>query len=307
MAQTRSMSRWESDLLQSRARAGAMSCNGLFPNISREFATDMMKSEMARMDAQLQDDFNAILKGNCIYANDFVCDRKDFFLFEKLKAELDQHSAAEALRSESKGGTETGGMVDWSKHMKYENPTGVSVVFQQIVEMMCEYFDTEMFACRLNYYGNGSHWKPFHHDSHAYGAKGQREDITIGVSLGATRALTFLHEPSKKQFNFPQANGDVFAFTSEVNSRFMHGVPRGTADCGERFSIIVWGHRRSVNERNGGHSSMVPASLKIDTMEDAVLAAHALVAVSARSGVDKENATNTTAAADKKKKKNRLQ
>lgn len=281
--------------------------DGVFPNVALDHATDMMKTEAARLDGQLVEDFNVVLKGNCTYANDFACDRRDFYLFEKIKAEIEAHEAEDALKRESKGGTESGGMVDWSRHMKYENPVGVSVVFQQVVEMLCEYFDTEMFACRLNYYGNGNHWKPFHHDSHAYGAKGQREDITIGLSLGATRGLAFLHEPSKKTFNFPQLNGDVFAFTSEVNNRFMHGVPKGPIDCGERFSIIVWGHRRTINARNGGGivCAAIPKSIKLETMEDAVAAAHAMVTIQRPvAPVATEGGSNAAAA---KKKKNRLQ
>jgi hypothetical protein len=304
------MSQWKCPLLRERAEIVGCSTSGTFPNVALDHATDMMKSEVARMDAQLVDDFNSILKGNCVYCHDFVADRKDFFLFEKLKAELEAQSAADALKTEGKGGAEVGGMVDWSKHMKYENPIGVSTVFQAIVDMVCEYFDTEMFACRLNYYGNGEHWKPFHYDSHAYGAKGQKEDITIGISLGGTRALAFLHEKSKKQFNFPQLNGDVFAFTSEVNNRFQHGVPRGPKECGERFSIIVWGKRKSINPRNGGgvdlDAQLGGMGKRIDTMEDAIQAAHDLVSVDRSAGTpmvpraEKEGAP-------KPKKKNRLQ
>ena len=64
----------------------------------------------------------------------------------------------------------------------------------------------------------------------------------------------FLHEPSGQTFTFPQNNGDVFAFTSEVNKRFKHGVPKAakSGQSDPRFSIIAWGRRRSVNSRNGG-------------------------------------------------------
>ena len=50
----------------------------------------------------------------------------------------------------------------------------------------------------------------------------------MGASFGAPRELAFLHEPSGSQFSFPQRNGDVFAFTTEVNKRFKHGVPKST-------------------------------------------------------------------------------
>ena len=80
----------------------------------------------------------------------------------------------------------------------------------------------------------------------------------MGASFGGERELAFLHEPSGSQFSFPQRNGDVFAFTTEVNKRFKHGVPKSTKGStaaqqgGPRFSIIAWGRRRSLNPRNGG-------------------------------------------------------
>ena len=48
-------------------------------------------------------------------------------------------------------------------------------------------------------------------------------------------------------------DGDVFAFTTEVNKRFKHGVPKLVRGIGgPRFSIIAWGRRRSLNVNNGG-------------------------------------------------------
>lgn len=107
----------------------------------------------------------------------------------------------------------------------------------------------------LNFYADATMWKPYHHDSHAYGANGKKEvrerrsikilginclghgmgvfllfkhsfspsslsltrqDFTMGASFGATRELAFKHVASGQIFSFPQGNGDVFAFTSEV-------------------------------------------------------------------------------------------
>ena len=50
-----------------------------------------------------------------------------------------------------------------------------------------------------------------------------------GASFGASRELQFLHEPSGQTFSFPQNNGDIFAFTSSVNQRFKHGVPKAAS------------------------------------------------------------------------------
>jgi hypothetical protein len=44
----------------------------------------------------------------------------------------------------------------------------------------------------LNYYRDGTQYKPLHHDSHAYGDK--KENFTVGSSFGASRQLTLLHE-----------------------------------------------------------------------------------------------------------------
>jgi hypothetical protein len=84
-------------------------------------------------------------------------------------------------------------------------------------------------------------------------------------------------------------NGDIFAFNSEVNQRFQHGVPKARGQNGPRFSIIAWGRRRyttycvhtvsnrfvftaqhqsyvssrTINERNGGGEGA-----SINNMED---------------------------------------
>lgn len=117
---------------------------------------------------------------------------------------------------------------------------------------------------------------------HADGGREKREDFTMGASFGDSRKLTFLHPSSGATFDFPQNNGDIFAFTTEANKRFQHGVPRAKRNaCGPRFSIIAWGRRREINRRNGalseiallpedegGHSKMDWADWSEDTKEN---------------------------------------
>eukprot|EP01127_Copromyxa_protea_P024462 TRINITY_DN9644_c0_g1_i1.p2 TRINITY_DN9644_c0_g1~~TRINITY_DN9644_c0_g1_i1.p2 ORF type:complete len:179 (-),score=45.81 TRINITY_DN9644_c0_g1_i1:4-540(-) len=74
----------------------------------------------------------------------------------------------------------------------------------------------------------------------------------MGVSFGAPRHLRFQHPGTLATFDFPQNNGDIFAFTSVANQRFQHGVPKANPKVGPRFSIIAWGSRRTLNERNSG-------------------------------------------------------
>lgn len=98
-------------------------------------------------------------------------------------------------------------MIDWSRHLKHENPD-FSPTFNGIVNRLGDYFDvgararaalcscccagvdceerprthtslltaapnygcaTDVYATRLNFYRDGTDWKPWHHDSHAYG------------------------------------------------------------------------------------------------------------------------------------------
>jgi alkylated DNA repair dioxygenase AlkB len=207
-------------------------------NDAVRFARGALRSEAAMVDGRLLADFESVLSGNAIYLQNFHASARDYSVLANLAREMERAA-------------ELGGMVNWSKHLKHENPD-FSETFQRVVDAMADYFDVEVYATRMNFYRDGTDWKPFHHDSHAYGGRAQREDFTMGASFGGSRELIFLHEPSGNTFTFPQNNGDVFAFTSEVNKRFKHGVPKAKSNNDPRFSIIAWGRRRSINSRNGG-------------------------------------------------------
>ncbi|CAM37062.1 conserved hypothetical protein [Leishmania braziliensis MHOM/BR/75/M2904] len=300
---------WKSSLLRQRVAAGAD-----FQNVALSHAAGILHSEAARVDAQLIDDFSSILRGNVIYIHNFISDAKDMRLYDSLKEELVASTGANMLGS--------GGLTEWSKHHVFENPTGISQTFNDIIDMLAEYFDVDVYATRLNYYRDGTQWKPQHHDSHAYGGHALREDFTVGLTLGATRSLLFVHEASQREFNFPQMNGDCFAFTGEVNQLFTHGVPRMHTPTTDRFSIIAWGRRRTLNERNGGVPSSAAVQLEgcpINTMEDAVEVAKQLVTAQPGATAVKKAAPlpctsgeeshegYTVALRPAKRKKNRLQ
>jgi hypothetical protein len=195
-------------------------------NKASKFATKLVKSDIDRVNSELTVDHAELLKGGCIYLPNFFCKTDDTSIFDKLVLDLENNSEF--------------GMIKWSKHEKHENPD-FSPTFNAIVKQMAEKFNVEVLVTRLNYYKDGNDWKPFHHDSHAYGEK--QENFTMGASFGESRALEFLHEPSGNKFSFPQNNGDVFAFTTEINKKFMHGIPKSTAASGPRFSIIAWGQK----------------------------------------------------------------
>ena len=211
-------------------------------NMAAAFARKALRDEYSKADGQLLSDFESVLRGEAIYLPNFHCAKRDYALLAGLAKDMEEHESA----------SEGGGMINWSKHLKHENPE-FSETFKRVTQAMAPHFDVEINPTRLNFYRDGTDWKPFHHDSHAYGGREKREDFTMGASFGSERELTFLHEPSGQQFSFPQRNGDVFAFTTEVNKRFKHGVPKLTRGAGgPRFSIIAWGRRRTLNANNGG-------------------------------------------------------
>lgn len=268
-----------------------------FQNVALSYASQMIRSESARLNGTLMNDYALLLGGNAVYIRNFLCNADDFQLYDKLKDEL----------VEATGAVLDGGLIEWSKHQAFENPSDMSATFNDVVDMLSDYFDVDVYATRLNYYRDGTQWKPQHHDSHAYGGRSEREDFTAGITLGSDRSLVFVHVESGQEFTFPQNNGDCFAFTGDVNTQFTHGVPRVSSPVGDRFSIIVWGRRRTINERNGGgtHSESMKKleNQKIDTIDDAIKAAHELVS--------SENTKPLAPAAanrePSKKKKNRLQ
>jgi len=211
-------------------------------NVAPSFAAKVMRQHFNLLNTDLMDDFKRVLQGNCVYIPHFLCSAADFRLLEFLKQDIERiarHSVGD-------------GMVDWSRHSKHENPS-FSETFSLIADYLASYFSVEIYASRLNLYRNGADWKPFHHDSHAFcSGKEQREDFTVGVSFGQQRVLSFKHVRTGEVFDVPQRNGDCFAFNSIVNRKFQHGILKGAANLNERFSVILWGKRRSLNERNSG-------------------------------------------------------
>jgi hypothetical protein len=103
-------------------------------------------------------------------------------------------------------------------------------------------------------------FQPFHHDSAAYNPqRAQHQNITVGVSFGATRELAFQRVPPEHlkhdpQFQpcrmyFPQTNNGVFTFGRDVNINWKHGInalPVSEQSNKGRISIILWGLARNV-------------------------------------------------------------
>uniref|UniRef100_A0A6C0K9B9 C3H1-type domain-containing protein n=1 Tax=viral metagenome TaxID=1070528 RepID=A0A6C0K9B9_9ZZZZ len=131
-------------------------------------------------------------------------------------------------------------IADDKKQWKMECPT-----FKRVVSEIAEHFGMEVKATRLNWYADGSEWKPYHHDAAAMKPdKAKTQNFTVGVSFGATRDISFQHSGAgKATVNFPLRDGMVYAFGKDVNIKWRHGIPQlppGECD-GPRISIVIWG------------------------------------------------------------------
>lgn len=193
-------------------------------NKAKEYSSNLLTSERDRLNESLISSYKKLLNNSCLYLPHFLAKQDDTTLFDKLKEEMKEKKS---------------NIVNWDVHYKLENPQDLTT-FEEIVNRVSKALQVKVKATRINYYSNGNDWKHYHRDSHKI-VDGEREDITIGISLGASRELSFLHVASNNKFSFPQNNGDLFAFTDEVNADFKHGVPKTKASVGERFSIIIWG------------------------------------------------------------------
>ena len=203
-------------------------------NKSDVFTTNLFKSNYEQSNPKYSECM-ALLRKGCCYIPNFFGRPNNNGIFDSLKSEIESKCIDDDDNDEVEA---NGERIRWSKHFKIENPQN-SYTFNQIVKELTDHFRIEVSQTRLNYYSNGQDWKPFHHDSHAYGDK--RENYTIGASFGSRRDIVFVHKDEENlKFSFPQNNGDVFAFDYDTNVNFKHGIPKANRP-GERFSIIIWG------------------------------------------------------------------
>lgn len=174
----------------------------------------------------------------------FLCGHDDTSLLAQLSSDLPQGREFSDWHGSRHLGMQFEGA--GARHDGAEAPPALRAV----VAKMEAAFGIRASASRLNMYRSAEDYKPFHYDR-GRDSKGVPQ-VTVGASFGATRELTMLHVASGVTMEFPMNNGDVFAFTPEINNVFMHGVPRAKArkvpvpdGASEqpRMSLILWGSR----------------------------------------------------------------
>lgn len=136
--------------------------------------------------------------------------------------------------------------IDW----KLRSPT-----FDYVITQLCQYFNLTPGATRLNFYDDND-WKPYHHDAAALKPeKAKYQNITVGVSFGSEREISFESAEdtkyTRKTINFPLSNGTVYAFGNKINTDFRHGIPPITNKNKKgRISVIIWGYSNFILKNN---------------------------------------------------------
>jgi len=93
-------------------------------------------------------------------------------------------------------------------------------------------------------------------------SRAKHQNITIGVSFGATRELAFLRASKDDndkpcRLYFPQTNNGVFTFGRDVNIHWKHGINAVSAEEQPlqenkgRISIVLWGKVQHCIDEEG--------------------------------------------------------
>jgi hypothetical protein len=122
--------------------------------------------------------------------------------------------------------------------------------FKLIIDEIEKYFNMEIKSTRFNLYKDSNDWKPYHHDAAAVKEHiAAIQNFTVGVSLGATREISFENVKTKTTVSIPLINCTAYAFSKDININWKHGVPQIHPDKATnegRISIIAWGKVKEI-------------------------------------------------------------
>lgn len=164
--------------------------------------------------------------GDCIHIPSMACPRKDKSLAHQLLHEIEAQGDDVVGLHRSRQHYQV-----WGERIQ-RSPT-----FTAIVARLLQSFGVSLVDCWANVYNGGEQSKPWHRDN--YWDRDPKPTVTLGVSLGASRPLSFEHT-SGKVCHVMQNNGDVFAFDEAFNQNFRHAIPGDPYSDELRMSIIVW-------------------------------------------------------------------
>jgi len=177
-----------------------------------------------------------------ILADGLFCQTDDFTIYNNLIQELQEYEKINNRQMFKPWHGNNHLIADDKLGWKKNAPT-----FHTIINKIQSFFNMDIKATRFNWYRNQNEWKPFHHDAAAIDPKkASLQNFTVGVSFGTTRDIAFQDIETNKVITIPMMNGQMYAFSRDVNIEWKHGIPQVHPDkqlhdsCG-RISIIAWG------------------------------------------------------------------
>jgi hypothetical protein len=197
-----------------------------------------------------------ILVNTNIIKKDFKMTKNDVMILPNFFEEEDNRNIYDSLLKEMK---ETGYKQDelWKlwhgdSHTIADDKLGDwksrCPTFNIIINKIASYLNVDIKATRFNWYKNNKDWKPYHRDAAAIDErKAKTQNITIGITFGATRTASFKHMKTKTRIDFPLTNGSIYIFNKQVNIDWMHGITQELELNEEgRISIIIWGYSNKI-------------------------------------------------------------
>jgi hypothetical protein len=116
--------------------------------------------------------------------------------------------------------------------------------FNMVIDRLQNYFNMDVQTTRFNWYRNSEQFKPFHFDSSSINKdKAAVQNFTLAVSFGTTREIAFERDTRDKiKISIPQKDGQCYAFNTDTNILWRHGILQENEIKDEgRISIILWG------------------------------------------------------------------
>eukprot|EP00929_Paragymnodinium_shiwhaense_P102539 TRINITY_DN65731_c0_g1_i1.p1 TRINITY_DN65731_c0_g1~~TRINITY_DN65731_c0_g1_i1.p1 ORF type:complete len:560 (-),score=128.39 TRINITY_DN65731_c0_g1_i1:51-1730(-) len=165
------------------------------------------------------------------------------FRIPTLCCEAGNRSLVHQLKEDVENCGEAYGLHRSGKHLQvFGDALKTSTVFKQLVSQLLAAFEVSLVDCWVNVYRGGDDMKAWHHDN--YQDRSPRPNVTVMVSLGATREFAIQNIHTGQETRIALDNGDVFAFDDAFNRDYKHGVPPetgvGASADSLRISIVVW-------------------------------------------------------------------
>lgn len=187
-----------------------------------------IENEVRRFDRGRFADPDA-LEGEAYYLPGLNCRSDDRSVFERLMSELNFQDCW----------LETGMKFSRQICIGNEETLAKSPTYRAIVERVSEVFGVRVVRTLVNLYRDGTDWCNLHSDQYHQG--GYPIDLTVGSTFGDPRRLIWVEKANARhKIELPQLNGDVFAFSDQINSSWRHMIPEEGPGCGPRISVIVW-------------------------------------------------------------------